>query len=308
MDMNINSIIRMFHNKQVKRLVNVYQLKYINGPAQGFGDYIRGCFCLLQIASLLGIQFDMDLTNHPMSKFFLQQENLHNYEIDYLKIAKFENANYIPINAKIFKKNSEGFLLEFINKMNTFNFLKNGNYFLFCNSIPIFDYYPKEARNFIRSKLSPNEAMQQNIRETLIKLNLKPKQYAVIHIRSGDKYMLKNNKLNPFVIRKIIRILTNNMKPGNKYLLLSDNNDIKLILKKVFPHIIIQNTNIVHLGESENPSEAAIMETLIDFFLMAYSFQIVGFSPYNWGSGFSQWCSILYNIPYLQIQVLDYLS
>jgi hypothetical protein len=98
------------------------------------------------------------------------------------------------------------------------------------------------------------------------------------------------------------------MKEGTKYLILSDNNQIKLLLKKVFPQVVIQLTKITHLGESVNPDDNAVMETMLDFYLMSNAFQIISFSPYNWGSGFSQWCSVLYKIPYTQIQVLDRLS
>ena len=164
------------------------------------------------------------------------------------------------------------------------------------------------SSHFIRSKLQPNETMQQYIKVSLNKLQLKPKQYAVIHIRSGDKYMLKNNQINPHVLKKIATTLSTNMKSGTKYLVLSDNNQIKILLKNIFPQLVIQMTNIAHLGESVDPSDQAIMDTLLDFYLMSNAFQIIGFSPYNWGSGFSQWCSILYNIPFVQIQVLDYLS
>jgi len=298
-------ISKTFQNRKLKRIVNVYQLKYTNGVAQGLGDYIRGCFCLMQVSSLLGLEFDMDLTNHPMSKFIAQEVNSVKYNANYETIAKYENINYIPINSKVFTKDSIRFLSELINKLNS---LDCENFFTFCNSLPMFDNYQQMGRYFIRSKLAPNELMQQNINISLTNLNLKPKQFAVIHIRSGDKYMLKNNQLNPFVIKKITSILAKNMKLGTKYLVLSDNNQIKILLKKIFPQVIIQITNIVHLGESENPSEQAIMETLLDFYIMSNSFQIISFSPYNWGSGFSQWCATLHNIPFIQFQVLDYLS
>jgi len=298
-------VAKTFQNKKLKRLINVYQLKYTNGAAQGLGDYIRGCFCLMQVSSLLGLEFDMDLTNHPMSKFLAQETNSVKYDANYETIAKYENINYIPINSKVFTKDSIRFLSELINKLNS---LDCDNFFTFCNSLPMFDNYQQMGRNFVKSKLVPNELMQQNINISLTRLNLKPKQFAVIHIRSGDKYMLKNNQLNPFVIKKITNILAKNMKLATKYLILSDNNQIKLLLKRIFPQVIIQMTNIVHLGESANPSDQAIMETLLDFYIMSNAFQIISFSPYNWGSGFSQWCATLHSIPFIQFQVLDYLS
>ena len=150
--------------------------------------------------------------------------------------------------------------------------------------------------------------MRENIKSCLCSLELVPKRFAVIHIRSGDRYLLKNNMLNSQVVKKIVGILSKNMKPGTKYLILSDNNQIKALLKTIFPQVVIKSTKIAHLGESVNPDDNSIMETLLDFYLMSNAFQIISFSPYNWGSGFSKWCSVLYKIPYTQIQVLDKLS
>lgn len=311
----VTKISRGFNNKNLKRIVNVYQLKYKNSVAQGLGDYIRGCFCLMQICAMLGLSFDMDLTNHPMSKYLIQNENesetesktYNKYNINYAEVSRYENTNYIPINSTTYSKNSIKFFSEFVNNMNSFSGSESDTFFTFCHSFPIFEVQDI-GRRFILSKLSPNEIMKNAIKERLKFLELVPKKFAVIHIRSGDKYLLNDGTLNTFVIKKIIGILSKNMKHGTKYLILSDNNHIKLFLKKAFPQVVIQLTKITHLGESKNHSDDAVMETMLDFYLMSYAFQIISFSPYNWGSGFSKWCSVLYNIPYSQIQILDKLS
>jgi len=49
-----------FENTELKKIVNLYQKKYINGKAQGLGDYLRGCYCLFQVSQILGLEFDMD--------------------------------------------------------------------------------------------------------------------------------------------------------------------------------------------------------------------------------------------------------
>ena len=115
----ITSISRDFNNKTLKRIVNVYQMKYKNGIAQGLGDYIRGCFCLLQICAMLGLSFDMDLTNHPMSKYLLKDDSWEKYDISYNEVSRYENVNYIPINSKTFIKNSLEFFTEFISNLNS---------------------------------------------------------------------------------------------------------------------------------------------------------------------------------------------
>jgi len=307
---SITSIARNFNNKNLKRIVNVYQMKYKNGVAQGLGDYIRGCFCLMQMSAILGLKFDMDLSNHPMSKYLLFTGAGTKYEFNSEEITRYENTNYIPINAKTYSKNSAEFFLGFINYLNTYNGSgcgTNDTFFTFCHSFPIFEVQDL-GRKIIRNKLAPNELMQNLVKNAMNKVGLVSKQFAVIHIRSGDKYMLKNEPLNSRVVKRIVDVLSKNMKSGTKYLVLSDNNNIKIILKNAFPQIVIQLNQIAHLGESVNPTDDAILATMLDFYLMSNAFQIISFSPYNWGSGFSQWCSVLYNIPYTQIQVLDRLS
>jgi len=79
----LENIIKTFYNKKLKQIVNIYQLKYTNGIAQGLGDYIRGCFCLLQISLLLNLQFDMELTNHPISKYIKREDSWIKYNMDY---------------------------------------------------------------------------------------------------------------------------------------------------------------------------------------------------------------------------------
>ena len=291
-------------HSSLKRLVNVYQLHYTNGVAQGLGDYIRGSFCLLQIAVLLGLQFDMDIINHPMSKYIQRSDDATTYAIDYKRVAKYENTNYIPISAKCFKKNSELFLNDFINTMNCLNTTVD-NYYTFCNSFPIFEHYSLNARSFIRSKLSPNDVMIKHIAKRMDLLGLSYKKFGIIHIRTGDKYLLKNKSIHPLVIRQISTILIKNINPGKKYLIISDNNQIKFALKRVFPQLIIQISSIVHLGEQADNSDVGLIDTLVDFFIMSNASRIISFSPYNWGSGFSQWCSILHNIPFFQFQITD---
>jgi hypothetical protein len=300
----ITTISKVFNNRNLKRIVNVYQLKYKNSLAQGLGDYIRGCFCLMQICAMLGLGFDMDLTNHPMSKYLIPEAKSQ-YNINYAEISRYENTNYVPINATTYSKNSINFFIEFVNNLNGMG--DTESFFTFCHSFPIFEVQDV-GRKFILSKLLPNEMMQSAVKERLTRLELISKRFAVIHIRSGDKYLLNNGTLNTFVVKKIIGILSKNMKEGTKYLILSDNNQIKLLLKKVFPQVVTKLTKITHLGECVKPEDDAIMETLLDFYLMSNAFQIISFSPYNWGSGFSQWCGVLYKIPYTHIQVLDRLS
>ena len=123
-------------------------------------------------------------------------------------------------------------------------------------------------------------------------------------MRVGDGYLLSNDTVNReslLFLDQISNFLTKNINPESKYLLLSDNNYIKKLMKERFPSLIIQNRPITHLGEQSELSDVEVMNTMLDFYTMANSNKIFSFSKFGWGSGFSEWCSVVYNIPYVKI-------
>ena len=46
-------IANKYTNTILKKITNVYQLQYIDFKPPGLGDYIRGCFCMMQLIYLL---------------------------------------------------------------------------------------------------------------------------------------------------------------------------------------------------------------------------------------------------------------
>lgn len=292
--------VTTFNNLSLKKIINVYQPTYKNGVAQGLGDYIRGCFCLYQIAEKLHLSFDMDLSNHPMFKY-LHHGHSNTTSIDYTNISKYMDPNYIPVNSLQFTQDP-AFYPKFLRHLNKLE-EDSDTYCLFSNSFPISNVITSISRSFIRSKISPNEMMRNCIDDTLQSLKLTKHKFSVIHIRCGDKYLLKNDMLPYALLQKIIKIVKP-LKKDRKYLILSDNNQVKYYLKHN-PHFVIQFNKIAHLGEQKNLSnlDEAIKNTLLDFYLMSYSTNIIAISPYTWGSGFSEWCGVLHNIPYQKINI-----
>jgi len=110
---------------------------------------------------------------------------------------------------------------------------------------------------------------------------------------SEDNTLIKN--VNNTLL-KIFKLNLNNL--SLKYLLLSDCNMLKLYLKKQYPKLIIAINEITHLGESIDQNDNYIMNTLTDFFIMSKFNNIYAMSPYAHGSGFSEYCSIMFNIPH----------
>ena len=124
-----------FTNTRLKKIINVYQKKDEKCKTYGFGDFLRGCFCLIQICNKLGIEFDFDISQHPISKYILVKENATVNTINYNKIEHFENINYVCEDGKINRSNHRAFYYEFINHLNNLG----GHiqtYYLECNSFP----------------------------------------------------------------------------------------------------------------------------------------------------------------------------
>jgi len=92
MNQDIINITKSFNNCILKKLVNVYQPSYANGNAPGLGDYLRGCFGLMQISVMLGLEFDIDLTNHPISQYIA--DNPNKLSINYENLWIYQNNNY----------------------------------------------------------------------------------------------------------------------------------------------------------------------------------------------------------------------
>jgi hypothetical protein len=294
--LNINQII--LHNKKtfLKKIVNVYQINYKNSESMGIGDYLRGCFCLFQICKLIGIEFDMDLSNHPISKYIYCDDN-YEEKINYDEICKYEDPNFIFENG-IFKNNSNHFLIKFLNFLHSKNLENN---YIFCNSFPILKI-DDESKEFIKSKIKPKEEILIKLDYVIKNLKLIKGNYGIIHIRFGDEYLFDNNKsININKINRLLSIIKKNIHPKKKYLLISDNNNIKFLLTKYFSNIVFKVNKISHLAYTND--EDSILETLVDFFLITHSNYVLSFSPYPWGTGFSKWPSIIFNIPYYNFKL-----
>jgi hypothetical protein len=108
---------------------------------------------------------------------------------------------------------------------------------------------------------------------------------------------------NQTFLHKVNNILTKYINPSNKYVILSDNNEIKSFIKSKFSNTIIQLNKIVHLGQSINLQNDGIMQTLLDFYIIGMSANILSLSCYDHGSGFSKWSSVIYNVPYINIHI-----
>ena len=292
-------------NSNIKKIVLVYQLEFVQQKSPGLGDCLRGCFFIRQLSKILNIDFDFDISNHPISNYIIN--NGKNEHINYNNINWIDGINRPDpgiLKFSINPPNNKYFDINFINKIIVeMNKTKTPVFSLFTNSFPIYYNFADEGREFMKSKLIPNYVMSKYIDDSLNKLTLTKNSYNVIHIRTGDDSLITQS-IQKNVINKIKYIINKIVNPQKKYLIISDNNCIKLIFNNK-SNCYFNITKIEHLGGEHNTNKNidGIKNTLLDFYLMSYSNFILSMSIYDHISGFSKYCSEIYKIPFVNIKI-----
>ena len=293
--------------KNVKTIRNIYQTEYVNKhPANGLGDFIRGCFFLLQFCDDYNFQADVYI-NHPINLFTtkyttnnelldinvnnLPVHNIHN--LTNFKDSLFDNNNYIM--GAIHKPSD---VKEFVVLLTTLPTPQNCLN-IFTNMFP-YREITTHHKLIIKQLFQPNELMCNVIDNTLSTLNLHRAQYSVLHIRLGDKFLIDKQatvpaKISSQLVKNIAQIVSYS---NDDLLLICDNNTIKPIICDKFPNIKVLFQKINHFGENVVQSTEQVKNNLTDFYLMANANAIHSFSCYKHGSGFSLWCAKIHDIPY----------
>ena len=287
-----------------KKIVHVYQLKLKNNKkCSGLGDFFRGSFCLMQLSKILNIEFDIDISNHPISKYIESPNKVK--DIDYNDIEYYGKRNEGNDKRMVFNKNlietnfDKVFINDLVKWLNTKDKKVVG---LYTNAFPFINKFTQQGIEFIKSRFVPNIQLINYVESTLKELKLKKKDYDVIHIRTGDKYLLENKKMDTEFINKIKSILKSIIYSNTKYLIISDSNHLKQQIKDI-PNLYFVEKEIVHTAVCNN--DDGLLNTLLDFFLIGNSNSMISLSVYEWESGFSKYSCVLNNIPSKFIRIND---
>jgi len=298
---NINKI----RAKGLKVIHNVYQRKYNNGEKNGtgMGDFIRGTYFLLEFCEKYNFVARVIFNNCISNYFENKCQYIEGLQPFLASVSMFHNNNFKEYNIQdkniLYPKlDLENIMTDFIGYLDQ-NKIYNGNAFIYCISYPIKNL-PKKYKMYMRRILQPTDEIKYRVQETIQRLELNVGDYTVFHIRSGDEYLKDNYKLFDLkYLGELMRELHSYIYPNEKYMIIADNNEVKLLLKQEFPDIKIHLGEITHFGEGMKLEEEKVKNTLIDFYVMSFAKKIVSFSNYEHGSGFSFWCAKTYDIPYV---------
>ena len=235
----------------------------INGIV-GFGDYLRGSILLALFAKKYNIHFRMDISNHPISKYVCIESKPNQIEYNIVQFEGKLEDNYklVPI-LETFLSSNENVL--YINTN------------LFYNP----DLVTDDIKLYINSFLQ----FQSKYYET-VKNIIKFDKYNVLHIRCKDEFFNKEFHSDKLLVEIVKLQLAKNT------IIISNNYYIKRIIHKLFGFFYIDNIS------SHTAHSSDLEFTILDYIILSKSQYTHCFSFYSHGSGFSEQCSFLNNIPY----------
>jgi hypothetical protein len=227
-DTNTNSL--SCKKPVVFKVVNVFQPVFMyNRKATGWGDIIRGSYFLIQYCEELELDFDIDMSYHPISRFlekyrknkyynefFIDKETENMKKNIYKNVVKFDETNFIPkvTSNKIILSNHRSIKeikYKFNKYLNNVPFncdIMESSIYTYTNenksklsntkyihtiTFPIYNitYLQKER---MKQEVEPCEEVKIEVQTIMNKLELVEERYVVLHIRCGDTYLLNKSK------------------------------------------------------------------------------------------------------------------
>ena len=278
------------YNIQVNRICNVYQTEYRDGKyPTGFGDFIRGCYFLMDFCDRHNVHFDYAI-NHPVSKCLKQSRHVNINQ----SIVFFTDNNCIAHAIRddhtvhTETGDVDGKFKKFMVKK---SLTQNGVAYLY-NIVYPSHKISNRHKEYMRLMLAPSLEMSRLVDAVLHKFQLTPRAYHVVQVRSGDE--------NAFTIDdKYINSVCKETDTNIPTILIADNNDVKRLIVNRLPRLHAIYEPITHLGEGVVQEDERVKNTMVDFYIMANAHSILSLTCYEHGSGFSQWCAETFNVPYV---------
>ena len=274
----------------VKRICNVYQTEYRDGKyPTGFGDFIRGCYFLMDFCDRNNIKFDYAI-HHPISKCLKWKRSIQVNK----SVVFFTENNCISHTVRddntIHTETGDvdGKLKKFLAKK---SLTYNGAAYIY-NIVYPSHKISNRHKEYMRLMLAPSLEMSRLVDAVLHKFQLTPRAYHVVQVRSGDE--------NAFTIDdKYINSVCKETDTNIPTILIADNNDVKRLIVNRLPRLHAIYEPITHLGEGVVQEDERVKNTMVDFYIMANAHSIFSLTCYEHGSGFSQWCAETFNVPYV---------
>jgi hypothetical protein len=245
-----------------KTIVHVFE--YSNGIA----DYLRGSILLAQSAKKYNLHFKLNVSPHSIHSCLKNECDAINSKVHSLLI----DHKLSPLNYKIV------YLLE--------DFIKSNEKELYINTNIFYDrkLLTDDIKQYINSFFTFKSHYYEDVKR-LFPLTT----YQVLHIRCKDSEFTTRFTDNN-LLAEIIKL----QLPVNT-IVISNNYHLKQKIHKLFGFYYL-DIPVNHIANTHEPE--GLYSTIIEYIVLSKSSKTYCFSYYEHGSGFSEQCSILNDIPY----------
>lgn len=272
-----NNNIDLYNNLNDTNITVSKTIVHLLDHSSGFGDFLRGSIVLAEYAKYYNIYFKINISNHELREYLeIEGDNTVTYPTD--------NIHNICFNGGKSDKLLNPLLINFMKSDDTIIYIKT-NMFYNINLVS------SDIKHYINSYFTFKPKYYDMVKQ-LFPLD----KYKVLHIRCHDNYFDKEFDDNNLII-EIIKLQLN-----QDTIVISNNYSIKRKINKMFGFHFIDG-KAVHTGNTTHYSD--FESTVIEYIILSKSYYTHCFSYYMHGSGFSEQCSVLNNVPYTVVYLPD---
>lgn len=235
----------------------------------GIGDFLRGSIQLAQYAKYYKIKFKIDITNHNISKYVDIVDNVNVYSRDKKIYVLSTNENINVLHS---------LLKNFLNSNDSIIYIISTSFYNITLVTP-------DIKEYINYAFTFKQKFYDKVNKLITFNNTK-----VLHIRCTDENFSTNFN-DSQLINKI-----RSMDLPRDTIIISNNYSIKLKLNGLFGFQFI-NEKSTHIANAKNVN-GEFDSTIIEYIILSKSSHTYCISYYEHGSGFSEQCSMLNNVPY----------
>jgi hypothetical protein len=234
----------------------------------GLGDFLRGSILLAQYAKYFNVNFRLDTSMHAISYFLETQPDTLSASND-IKTILF-NGN----------DNKETVLYSEIEK-----FIKSNQQCLYITTNLYYnvDLVSDDIKSYINSYFTFKQKYY-DIANNMFNF----KKYKVLHVRCTDDNFTTDFNDN-YLMTEIIKL-----QLDNNTIVMSNNYALKRKINKMFGFSFLDKP-VYHTSSNNH---MLLESTILEYILLSNSSSIYAFSYYHHGSGFSEQCSVINDIPY----------
>ncbi len=309
----LHEYIFQLQKQKVTTMVHVFQQMYKNNhKSLGLGDFIRGCLFMFQFGESHHFAIQ-PLINHPIA-LVLKHVGGASFSVNTDLVSRIPII-HAPLVCYIDEFNTPVMQLpENIDYFGRYLYglpIFNQTIFMYTNELPAKSRIsPKHLAKLVHL-FTPTDEMETFIWAKYEQMGIVNSNhgnhgnYMVVHVRIGDSSLIHGDtksveriimELDPY----LHTLFDGNERANVKIILISDSIALKhQLTAKYSARMVSLFDPIAHTGEGVQLSHELVRNTMLDFYIMSRATRIVSFTTHIHGSGFSQWCATIYQIPYV---------